>query len=142
MSNPELDCKIACHEVMLTFAAALDRWANSEAADLFAEEGAIAQPDGDRVGPQVRAFLMKRSPEIITHHIVTNVIVRPLESDTAEGTAYVMAYRAPAEPDTLPRPLSPLPHGVGEWIMRFRKTAGGWRITRFAAVSKLAPTAS
>src|SRR3974390_2707962 len=139
MSSDELACKMACHDLMTSLAWALDHGENAEAADLFADDGVIVQPDRSDSGPNARGLLMKRSSEIVTHHILTNASVRLIDGTTAEGRAYVMVYRAPAKPDALPRALPQTPQGVGHWLMQFRKTKEGWRISRMETLPRLAP---
>ena len=80
MSIEELACKAACHDLMMTFGAALDRGAHQEAADQFTDDGVIAGPNGEVSGPAMRAFLARRSPAIATHHILSNVLVRPVDA--------------------------------------------------------------
>ena len=141
MSNEELACKLPCQDLMVNIAWALDRNAADEAADLFAEDGVLESAEGHVSGPALRAALKKRSPDITTHHILSNMYVRPLDATNAEARAYVMVYRAPTLPDTLPRPMPATPGGAGLWQMRFRKTPQGWRISRMAMAPKLAPKA-
>jgi len=141
MPNDELHYKLLCQELMADIAWALDRNAADEAADLFAEDGVLVTAEGDLTGPAVRAALRKRSPDITTHHILSNITVRPIDANNAEARAYVIVYRAPTKPDTLPRPMPSSPGGAGLWLMRFRKTPKGWRISRMETVPRLAPAA-
>jgi len=139
MSNDDVTCKSACHDLMMNLGWALDRNASGEGAELFADGGGIMPPVGDKLETDVRSFLAKRSADITTHHIVTNVVIRQIDPTTAEGRAYVMVYRAPTKPDALPRPLPQSPQGAGLWLAQFRKTAQGWRISRFETAPRLAP---
>lgn len=135
MSNDDLICKLECHDVFVKLASALDRGANSEAADFFTDDGTLVMPDGEATGPAVRERLLKRPSHIITRHLLTNVIIKPIDPTTAEGRAYILVYRVTRGADAAAAHRLPnTPAAAGDWIVSFRKTVAGWRISRYEAV--------
>ena len=136
MSDEQLSSKLECQDLLFRFGAALDRGANADAADLFAEGARLGAPDGTFAeGDAVREALMKRPSTLVTRHLVTNLVVTPTGPDTADGIAYVMNYRVMSEDrDNTPHPLPESPGGVGEWRLAFRKTAAGWRLSSLETV--------
>lgn len=138
MSIDDLATKIACQDLLHHFGHALDRGANAEAAELIADDGVALRPAGAPVrGPAVRAMLLKRSPETATRHVISNVVVTPIGTDSAEAVAYVLAYRVRADGPT-PRPMPATPQVAGEWRMQFRRAGEEWQISRWEAVAVLA----
>src|SRR5579864_460652 len=100
MSIDELICKLECQDVLVNLASALDRGANAEAAAFFADDGLLIMPDGESTGaPAIRERLMQRPAHIATRHILTNIIVRPIDATTAEGQAYIVVYRVTRAPN-------------------------------------------
>jgi hypothetical protein len=140
MSIDEIICKLECHDLLVKLASALDRGANDEAADFFSDDGVLVTPNGESVGPAVRQALAKRPANIITRHIFTNAIINPIDTQSAEGHAYILVYRVSREAnDVLPRRLPSTPQGAGDWRIGFRKTATGWKISRYEAIPTMAP---
>jgi len=141
VSVDRLVAKDQCRDLLYSFGAALDRAAHAEAADMFAAEATAARPDGLRLsGTAVREMLLNRPTDIMTVHVLSNVLVTLSGDDSAEGSAVVLAYRVPRAPgEQLPLPLPTSPHGVGEWHVRFKRTDAGWRMSHWAATAILAP---
>jgi hypothetical protein len=138
MSLDDLVCKAECADVILNYGAALDRGANSEAADFFADDGVLKRPDGEISGAAIRELLLKRPANVLTRHLLSNVVVRPTGPDTASAIAYIVIYRAPGE-GPLPRALPAGPGGIGEWRTELRRTPEGWRFTRWEATGAMEP---
>ena len=137
MSNEELADKLACHELIVAYGSALDRGANQEAAALLSDDSIIAIAGQERAGPEARKYIMNRSPEFVTSHLLTNVFVRLIDGSTAEGHAYALGFRVRGSHDKLPLPFPHSPHALGLWSLRFRKTAMGWRISRCEVTGRL-----
>ena len=140
VSLDQLAAKADCGDLLYRFASALDRTAHEEAADMFADDGVAVRPDGAELsGQAVREMLLSRPTDIMTVHVLSNLVVTSTGTDTAEGLAYVVAYRAPRPAgQALPLPLPAAPHGVGDWRVQFRRTAAGWRLSRWQATAILA----
>jgi SnoaL-like domain len=141
MTLDELACKIACHDQLVRLCLALDSGANSEAAAFFAEDAVIVAPTGAEIaGPAARAFIEGRSSAIATRHVMTNVMVSPIAADAAKALATIMVYRVQkADDDVLPRALPATPQAVGDLHVDFKKSAKGWQITRYQAVTVMEP---
>jgi SnoaL-like domain len=135
----EIACKVECHDLLVRLCSALDSGANPDAADLFVADATLVLATGAEVcGPDIRGHLLARSSEIVTRHLLTNVLVTPHSGDRATADASILVYRVGRDGDVLPRVLPTTPQGVGEWHVEFRRTPLGWRLGRLATVSLLA----
>jgi ketosteroid isomerase-like protein len=140
MTVDELICKQSCNDLMAELASALDRGDNAAAADCFTHDATMVMPTGEFSGEAVREALARRPAHIVTRHIYTNVIIRPMDAATAEGSAYLLVYRVPRGADGQPSSRLPnTPQAAGDWRLRFRRTPGGWKLSRYEAVVTLTP---
>jgi hypothetical protein len=138
MNLEELACKIACQDLLVRFCLALDAGRNADAAALFSDDVTLVFPTGEVTGAAARTFIENRWPEIVTRHIMTNMLIETTGPDIAKGYAYILVYRVPREPSSVPRPLPSAPNAAGDWDIQFKKTPAGWRISRYEASSVLA----
>lgn len=77
----------------------------------------------------VRAVLECRDRDRTTLHVCTNVVIDVIDSDTAEGKAYVMVFghRGPLS-DTGEADLD-VPDSIVRFGAGFRRTDAGWRFS-------------
>lgn len=133
MTLEDVSCTLACQALMVRYFTALDGGDRSKVADLFAEDGKMDSPRGGAIsGPAIRERLMALPPEFVPVHLAANLLVTPTGPDTADGSAYVVAYNMFGKVDeALPRPMPTNPSRIGTVDFKFRKTASGWRIALF-----------
>jgi hypothetical protein len=121
----------ACEQVFLQVAHLTDHGPQQDIADLFEEEGQL-----DREGTLIsgradlRASYAKRPSELMTRHLVSNFVARPLSLTEAMCTAYATVYRFRSAPGTRPEPPVTCagPESIVEYSDHFVLTAQGWRI--------------
>jgi hypothetical protein len=136
MSNDQMAARQACQDVLLAYTYALDEGDNERAIGMMTDDVAVVMNGAEQAGAAGRKAILSRSPEIVSHHILTNVLVNVLDATNAEAHAYVLAYRGHGRQEALPLPLR-APHGIGHWRLRFRKTGDAWRISRMDVQGKL-----
>jgi hypothetical protein len=109
-----LSCKIECQELIIRHGAALDHGNASEGIALFVEGTKVIGGPGR--GDISLEQYWDRPVEDFTYYsprIITNIVITPTGTDTAEGIAYVTMRDIP---DSL-------------WRYKFLKTDQGWRIS-------------
>jgi SnoaL-like domain len=124
----------ACEELIYEYCRRIDFGNAGQIADLFTEDAEWHGTDLDLLGrDQIREWFVRRESVArrVSRHVCTNVTVRVLSDDEAEGLCYMINYRHDRrEGDTsLPVPAE-VPKYVGELRDRFRRTAEGWRFVR------------
>jgi len=130
MTLEDLTCKIACGDLIVAFANAIDYSRYDEVAALFTGDGEVARGDEVSRGPEaILATLQRRPADRITRHMVSNIRISRTSPDTAEGLSYVHLYRTTGQAEDFPLPL-PAPAACAEWRDRFVLTDEGWRIAR------------
>lgn len=134
MSVEEIACRLACSDLLNSYGTYVDYFEYDRIVDLFTEDGTVVLPDEEVRGRDaILALLHKRPADRFTRHIVSNVLIRPLSSDRAEGQSYILLYRAQGTPaDGLPLRLPEGPAACAEWKAEFRRTGEGWRIARLS----------
>jgi hypothetical protein len=143
VTDDELRCKIACSDLLITLADALDNDNAEAAAACFADNATMLLPNGSEVaGNGIAAAFGARPRAIVTRHLVTNILIHPGAGDTARSSVTILVYRVPrANPDTLPRVLPETPQAIGQWHTEYKKTSAGWRISRHTTEALLVPAA-
>jgi hypothetical protein len=127
------DIHHACEQVFLQVAHLTDHGPQQEIADLFEEEGQL-----DREGTLIsgradlRASYAKRPPELMTRHLVSNFVTRPMSATEAICTAYATVYRFRSAQGTRPEPPVTCagPESIVEYVDHYVRGAQGWRIRR------------
>jgi hypothetical protein len=127
------DIHHACEQVFLQVAHLTDHGPQQDIADLFEEDGQL-----DREGTLIcgradlKASYAKRPPELMTRHLVSNFVARPLSATETMCTAYATVYRFRGAPGTRPEPPVTCagPESIVEYSDHFVLTAQGWRIRR------------
>lgn len=133
MLPEQTSCKLECQDLISQYFIALDSGARDKAAELFTDDGAMVSPRGNVSGQTaIRARLTSLPAEFVPVHLITNIVITPTATDSAQGMAYVVAYNMFGKvDDVLPRKMPAAPSRIGTVGFKFRKTAAGWRITEF-----------
>lgn len=139
MTLEDLINKSECHDLLVRLCAAIDSGRTDDLPDFFTEDLTLCPPNGEVItGDEARATLVGRPKTIVTRHLMTNVIITPTGPGAARGEANILIYRVPpvsGGPLILPR----TPQAAGDWVMDFRKTPSGWRVSRYVGIERMVP---
>ncbi len=120
-------------QTVVRFFRALDDRDYGTLAALLATDGewhrqaAILRNEGD-----ILAAMVKRSPTMRIHHLLSNLSSEPQGEDEVDVTGYMLVVRHDAEAEpTGPSPLLEI-ESIRTTRARLRQTAHGWRIVRLA----------
>jgi hypothetical protein len=111
----------ACERLVVDFAYFSDRQEYEVLVELFAGDGVMQRPNGDRlVGREaiLKAY-QARPAGRMTRHVCTNVRITIESQDRARGVTYAVVYSASAG--------EPAKSQVGEFEDDFVRTPDGWR---------------
>lgn len=121
----------ACEQVFLQVAYLTDHGPQQDIADLYEEDGQLNR-EGTliRGRSDLKASYAKRPPELLTRHLVSNFVARPLSATEAMCTAYATVYRFRSAQGTRPEPPVTCagPESIVEYADHFVLGAQGWRI--------------
>lgn len=93
----------ACAKLMMKFYYAFDRSRYDEMEQMFTRDGVWHRAGKTLSRRSMLDELVKRSPQEVVHHVVTNVAVDLIDADSASIVCYVKAYRGqmPESPSTV-----------------------------------------
>lgn len=122
-----------CEHVFLQVAHLTDHGPQQNIAELFTPEGEVDR-DGNviRGRPALRDMYGKRAPNLMTRHLVANLVVTPLSASEASCRAYATVYRVRGSGPQPPTPPVTCagPESIVEYEDRLAHTDEGWRIER------------
>lgn len=130
--NPlETEVLLACEQVAIGYARAVDAGDGQRAASYFAEDGLLEMPGGHSYrGPiEIAQRLLDQPKDQVSRHLVSNFSLEMRSSDVAAGQAYVTIYRATRTSAPGPLPLDG-PYLVGQYDDEYRRTDLGWLLAR------------
>jgi hypothetical protein len=126
-----LSLERACARLVHGYARAADFGDSAAAAALFLEEGVLEMPGGKRF--EGRAAIRKRLEEQpqgqVSRHVMTNLLVEPIDNDRARGFCYFTLYRGTRGAGQGPLPLE-APFIVGHYDDGYVRTPEGWRFAQ------------
>jgi uncharacterized protein (TIGR02246 family) len=118
-----------CERLMIDYAAHADFRDNDAFANLFAEDGELnltGQPARGR--DAIRRGMELRPANRESRHVITNMSVKVIDDNRAEGVCYLTLYRKDAEGGER-RPFEHAgPDIVGDYHDVYVKTGAGWKI--------------
>lgn len=120
--------ELACARLLTRLAHHLDR-RETEAVIALVTPDCLWRGKTDARGHDaIRARLQARPADVVTLHLVTNVVVDVLDERTAQASSSLCVYRfdtdGPAGP---PAPMR-LPSTIGTYHDRFVRDGAGWKI--------------
>ncbi len=119
----------ACARLIVDYTHFVDHGRAAEIAGQFTDDGVWESDDARYEGGAAirKAFQARQDQTARTsRHVCTNIAVRVIDHDSAEGLTYLTLYRSDDELDNGAAPLRG-PLLVGEYRDRFVRTPGGWR---------------
>lgn len=128
MPNTDIECSVECERLVIASYSLMDHGKYPETVALFASDGVWVRGGKPFTGQDaILASLNERSPEDISRHLVTNVVVTQSGPDEAEATALFVPLRGRRNAEGA-IPLSP-PAMIGDLFYRFRRENDAWRIS-------------
>jgi len=119
-----------CTQLLIRFYGLLDEKRYEELAGLFADDGVWVRLGKELVGGAAILAAMAERDDWLTAHLVSNIRIDIIDSDTVETTQYVTLYRHEGRgADAGPTPVAP-PIGIlrhRDWLAR---EAGIWKFKR------------
>jgi hypothetical protein len=122
----------ACERLVVEYCHFVDHGEASKIAGQFTEDGIWTSRENTMSGRnEIEAGFRRREAATRrrSRHVCTNLLVRVLDENTAEGVVYLTLYRHD-DPDESPVRPSDIPDIVGEYRDRFVRTDEGWRFQR------------
>ena len=118
----------ACERLSIAYAVYLDTQRYGEFAALFGDEG-VLKVSGRVEGQTAIARAMANRPATLrSRHVLTNILIEPVDQEHATGTTYLSLYRHIGEASLEARPIEPFaPAVVGHYSDQFKLTNQGWR---------------
>jgi uncharacterized protein (TIGR02246 family) len=122
----------ACERLVVDSATHNDRRDWPALAALYAEDGVVVRPNGQRVEGRaaIEAAYAAGAPDRVTRHVCANLRVHVDGPDAAHATTVVLivAGTRTDDRDVAHGVVPNERHAVGEFADRFVRTDAGWRI--------------
>ena len=127
MQDPEIQA--ACTELSIAYARHVDFGEFDKFVELFTEDGRLELGFVIEGKEAIRKSMTRRSPELRSRHVLTNISINVLSETEATGVTYLTLYRhiGPESLEDDPIELQG-PAAVGHYTDRFSLTDQGWRI--------------
>jgi 3-phenylpropionate/cinnamic acid dioxygenase small subunit len=118
----------ACEQLSIEYARAVDFRDYDAFVELFVEDAVLDLGMRLEGKTAIRVSMQKRSDEIRTRHVLTNIFIEVQDSLHARGISYLTLYRHVGAESARTAPVnSILPTAVGHYEDAFVKTPAGWR---------------
>jgi ketosteroid isomerase-like protein len=118
----------ACEQLSIEYARAVDFRDYDTFVELFVDDALLDLGMKLQGKAAIRTSMQKRSDEVRTRHVLTNIFIEVQDAAHARGISYVTLYRHVGAESARNAPiLSTLPTAVGHYEDSFVKTPGGWR---------------
>ena len=120
-----------CIKLSIAYARHVDFKEYDQVGQLFAQDGELntsGRPINGR--EKITKAMFMRPNSLRSRHVLTNIYIKVIDEDHAEGLSYLTLYRHTGEgleaDDSGPRTI-PGPSAVGHYADRFVRTEEGWR---------------
>ncbi len=123
------DVQSACTELSIAYARHVDFGEYDRFVDLFTEDARLSLGFALEGRDEIRRSMTKRSLELRSRHVMTNILVDVLSETTATGISYLTLFRH-SGPETLEAGAVAFhaPSAVGHYADEYRLTDDGWKI--------------
>lgn len=118
----------ACTRLVHSYAHYADFGESRNAAALFTPEGVLEMPEGRHFAGReaIRKRLEEQPASQVSRHLISNLLIDPVDADRARGFCYFTLYRGTRD-DADGHLASQVPFVVGHYDDEFAHTADGWR---------------
>ena len=119
----------ACEQLSVAYARAVDFRDYDAFVELFADDALLDLGMQIKGKEAIRESMQKRSDEIRSRHVLTNISIEVQDSQHARGISYLTLYRHVGTESLrteIPIPAT-LPTAVGHYEDAFLLTPEGWR---------------
>ena len=129
MNETTTEIKAACSDLFVSYAQLLDFGRFDEFVELFADDASMNLGFVLQGKEAIRVSMTKRSPELRSRHVLTNISIDVQDEHHAKGIAYLSLYRHTGPESLQAQPIEfSQPSGVGHYENTFVRTEQGWRI--------------
>lgn len=125
----EREIQAACTELSIAYARHVDFGDYDAFVDLFTDDAVLDLGFRLEGRSAIKKSMTKRSPELRSRHVMTNIHIEVLSETAAQGISYLSLYRH-VGPESLEKgPVNfQTPAGVGHYTDEYRLTGAGWKI--------------
>ena len=125
----EREIKAACTELSIAYARHVDLAEYDAFVDLFTDDAVLNLGFKLEGRAAIEKSMTKRSSELRSRHVMTNIHIEVLSATEAKGISYLTLYRhqGPESLDAAPVEFH-APAAVGHYADEYRKTDQGWKI--------------
>jgi hypothetical protein len=111
----------ACEKLVIDFAYFSDRQEYESLAALFADDGVMQRPNGDRLVGREAILTAYRARPVnrMTRHVCTNIRIAVESADRVRGFTYAVVYSATGDEAAKAQ--------IGEFEDTFVRVGNGWR---------------
>jgi hypothetical protein len=120
---------VSCTKLFVDYGRHVDFGDYDKFVDLFAEDASLDLGFKLEGKDKIRRSMSKRSDELRSRHVLSNISIDVESETTAQGIAYLSLYRHIGPESLADAPVSLTgPAAVGHYSSRFKLTNEGWRI--------------
>ena len=125
----DVEIKAACSDLFISYARLLDFGQFDDFVELFSDDARMNLGFVLEGKEAIRVSMTKRSPELRSRHVLTNISIDVQDDSHASGIAYLSLYRHTGPASLAAEPVEfNQPSGVGHYENTFVRTVQGWRI--------------
>jgi len=120
----------ACTTLFIDYARYVDFGHYDKFVELFSDNAVLNLGFELHGKEKIRRSMTKRSDELRSRHVLSNISIEVQSETMATGIAYLTLYRHIGSDSLLDEAVMLRgPAGVGHYSNRFELTSGGWRIS-------------
>jgi hypothetical protein len=123
-----LRAELECAQVLTRFVGHLDRREYDLLLGLVTPDCIWRGTTDARGREQIRARLESRPADMITLHLITNIVVTIVDESSAEAKSYLCVHRFDGEGNTSAPRATAVPHTLGVYDDTLVRTDQSWRI--------------
>ena len=123
-----LRAELECAQVLTRFVGHLDRREYDLLLGLVTPDCIWRGTTDARGREQIRARLESRPIDMITLHLITNIVVTIVDESRAEAKSYLCVHRFDGEGNASAPLATAVPHTLGVYDDTLVRTDQGWRI--------------
>lgn len=136
-SNQAADI-VACQQLTIASYSLMDQGRYDETVELFAEDATWVRGGKPCQGRSaILAALQQRPEGMVSRHLVTNVLIKLDDDESATGTACFVPLRGDRREDGTV--ATPAIESVGDLSIKFKRCGQGWQIAHLQPTTLFKP---